>query len=194
MSKENILLIGGGGHCRSCIDVIEQEGKYTIIGIIDTPDKVGQEILGYEIIGTDADISKFLQPSSNALVTIGQIGSGERRTILFYQLVAAGFQLPVIISPLAYVSPSSSIGAGTIVMHQALVNSNAVIGQNCIINTKALVEHDCIIEDYCHIATGAIINGGVKIGSNTFIGSGSITKQGITVPSNSFIKAASLIK
>ena len=33
--KELILIGGGGGHCRSCIDVIEQEQKFKIAGIID---------------------------------------------------------------------------------------------------------------------------------------------------------------
>jgi len=33
--NDKILLIGGGGHCKSCIDVIEQECKFQIAGIAD---------------------------------------------------------------------------------------------------------------------------------------------------------------
>jgi hypothetical protein len=51
-----ILLIGGDGHCKSCIDVIEQEGRWKIGGIIDVKDKVGTKDCGYEIIGTDDDL------------------------------------------------------------------------------------------------------------------------------------------
>jgi len=32
---EDIILIGGGGHCRSVIDVIESENKFLIRGIVD---------------------------------------------------------------------------------------------------------------------------------------------------------------
>jgi len=32
--KEQIILIGGGGHCKSCIDVIEQKGRFAIAGTI----------------------------------------------------------------------------------------------------------------------------------------------------------------
>ena len=32
---KNIVLIGGGGHCKSCIDVIEMEKKYKILGLVD---------------------------------------------------------------------------------------------------------------------------------------------------------------
>lgn len=61
MSKKPIILIGGGGHCISCIDVIELEVKYAIIGIFDLPEKVGQRILGYEIIGTDEQIKDYVK-------------------------------------------------------------------------------------------------------------------------------------
>ena len=53
--KEKIILVGGGGHCKSCIDVIEQEGAYQIAGVVDVPEKLHQKILGYEIIATDDD-------------------------------------------------------------------------------------------------------------------------------------------
>ena len=42
--KPNIILVGGGGHCASVIDVIEQQGKYTIKGIIDTKEHVGKKV------------------------------------------------------------------------------------------------------------------------------------------------------
>lgn len=36
MSKRNILLVGGGGHCHSCIDVIEQCCELIkIVGVVD---------------------------------------------------------------------------------------------------------------------------------------------------------------
>lgn len=48
--KDQIVLIGGGGHCKACIDVLERQGKYQIAGIIDTDEKVGQDIIGNQII------------------------------------------------------------------------------------------------------------------------------------------------
>ena len=47
MSKKEIILIGGGGHCKSCIDVIESTNDFSIAGIIDSKDKIGDSILGY---------------------------------------------------------------------------------------------------------------------------------------------------
>ena len=35
---KEIILIGGGGHCKSVIDVIELEGQFLIGGIVDRPE------------------------------------------------------------------------------------------------------------------------------------------------------------
>ena len=192
--KEKIILIGGGGHCKSCIDVIEQHGRYTIAGIVDAPDKKQQNVLGYSVIGSDADLEKLIGAFSNVLITLGQIKSSVRRIELFNYLKQLGANFPAIQSPLAYVSPHAFVAEGTIVMHQALINAGASVGRNCIINTKALVEHDAVIEDHCHISTGVIVNGGVKIGSGSFFGSGAVSKEYASIPANSFIKANSLYR
>jgi len=65
-----LLLIGGGGHCKSVIDVIEQENKYAIAGIVDQKEFIGQNVLGYEIIGSDDHLSDLFQKIKYALVTV----------------------------------------------------------------------------------------------------------------------------
>ena len=190
---KKILLIGGGGHCKSVIDVIEQEERFEIAGIVDKPKLLGSKVLGYPIIGNDSDLSNLVKKYQYALITVGQIRSPSLRVKLFNLANEAGFVLPSIISPNAYVSQHTSIGNGVVIMHNALVNANAVIGDNCIINSKVLIEHDCQIFDHCHISTNATINGGVVVESGCFVGSGSITKESITIQKNSFIKAGSLV-
>lgn len=194
MKKPEIILIGGGGHCRSCIDVIEQENIYKIAGILDMPEKVGETILGYEIIGSDNDLPKLITQFDNFHITVGQLGSPIIRMKLFELVKTLGGKFPVIVSPNAYVSQHSDIREGTIIMHGAIINVSVTIGCNCIINSQALIEHDALIGDYCHISTAGIINGGVKVGSGTFFGSGAVTKQYISIPEKSFIKANSIIK
>ena len=191
---KEIILIGGGGHCKSVIDVIEQEGKFQIIGIVDKPELLGVKVLGYPVIGNDSDLVDLSKKYRYALVTVGQIKSSSLRVKLFKLAVKVGLTMPNIISPRAYVSKHAMIGQGTVIMHDALVNANAKIGENCIINSKALIEHDAIIEDFCHIATNTVINGAAIVRQGSFVGSGVITKQGVKVEKNSFIKAGSLVK
>jgi len=189
----NILLIGGGGHCKSVIDVIEQEGQFKIVGIIDKPILLGSMVLGYPVIGSDSDLPNLVKKYKHALITVGQIKSASLRMKLFDLANDVGFELPSIISPSAYVSSHASIGSGVVVMHGALINANVTIGDNCIINSKALVEHDCQISKHCHISTNATVNGGVIVHPCCFIGSGAIIIESITVEQNSFIKAGALL-
>lgn len=181
MSKPRILLIGAGGHAKSCIDVIEQEDSYIISGLVGLPEEVGTSIFDYPVLGTDEDLPYLLEGHPNALVAFGQIKSWEKRKREFENLIALGFNLPAIISPLAYVSRHSTIGAGTIVFHGAKVNAGSSIGTNCIINSNALIEHDSIIGDHCHLSTGSVVNGLVQVGSCTFIGSSACIREGTLV-------------
>lgn len=192
MSKDKIILIGGGGHCKSVIDVIECTDNFEIYGIIDKHENIGKTVLGYKIIGTDEDLQKFAKEQFQFLITIGHIGDYTRRAELYNILKDLGLRLATIISPLAYVSKHAFVGEGTVVMHHALVNAGARIGENCIINTKALIEHDAIIENHCHIATGAVVNGGVVVRIGTFLGSNATIKQYTEI--EGFIKAGSVIK
>lgn len=188
--KPKLLLIGGGGHCASCIDVIELEDKFEIAGIVDNASS--GMVLGYPILGNDDDLPKLRSSFDYALITVGQIKSSAVRVRLFDYAKSLGFVLPIIISTRAYVSKHAIIGAGTIIMHDTLINSRATIGSNCIVNTKALIEHDAVVEKNCHISTGAIVNGGVVIRQGTFVGSNAVTKQYATTNENDFIKAGSL--
>ena len=168
--KRNLILIGGGGHCVSAIDIIEQENKFNIIGIIDVSVKKNN-VLGYPIIGDDKSITKFINKNTYFLITIGQIKSYSNRKEISNILDKNNANLATVISPRAYVSRHSIIKPGTIVMHDAIVNSNVQIGRHCIINTKSNIEHDVIVKDFCHISTCAVVNGNCVIGRGSFVGS-----------------------
>ena len=189
-----IVLIGSGGHTRSCIDVIESTGQYKIAGLVEKNNSDITENLGYPVIGKDDDLSNLRKKYKYAIITIGQIKSVARRIRLYKMLYEMDYELPMIVSPRSHLSQYSKIGYGTIIMHDVIVNANAEIGNNCIINNKSLIEHDAIIGNHCHIATGTIINGNVTVGSKSFIGSGTVTKQAISIGKNCVIGAGSVIK
>jgi len=182
-----ILLVGAGGHAQACMDVIGQEGRFRIAGIIGLPGEVGAKVLGQAVSGTDADLAGLAAQVKHALVTVGQIESPEPRIRLFQALEQLGFTMATVVSPRAYVSPHAVIGPGTIVMHGATVNAGATIGRNCILNSHSLVEHGAAVGDHCHVATAAVLNGNVKIGAGTFVGSGATIRQSLTIGRNCVI-------
>jgi sugar O-acyltransferase (sialic acid O-acetyltransferase NeuD family) len=181
MSTVSLLLVGAGAHAASCIDVVEQHGGFRIVGLVGTPEEVGERVLGYEVLGSDALLPELATSVGRALVSVGHIKTAVTRMRIFELLRALGFELPTVISPRAWVSPHANIGAGSIVMHGAIVNARARVGRNCILNTQSLVEHDAHVADHCHIATGAILNGGTSVGEGTFVGSNSCVRQEIRI-------------
>jgi len=190
--KDELILVGGGGHCKSCIDVVEHEGKYRIHGILDAVGRLGDEVLGYPVLGTDSDFDCFIKKGFHFLVTVGQIQTFSPRKKIFDELKSKNAIISTIVSPRAYVSPHAVIGQGTILMHDVLVNANAIVGENCILNTKSLVEHDVTIENHCHISTAAVVNGGVVLREGTFYGSNAVTKEYVMSAQGDFIKAGSV--
>ena len=193
MSSKSILLLGGGGHCRSVIDVIEEEGSFNVAGIVDRQEKLGEKISGYEVIGSDDQLPELVREYGRCLVTVGQLKSASLKIKLYRLAEESDAEIPVLISPRAFVSKNAVIEKGTVVFHGAVVNSGAVIGQNCIVNSGAIVEHDAVIRDHVHIAPGAIVNGHCRIESGSLLGSGAVMVQQTSLGENVIIGAGSVV-
>lgn len=187
-----LVLLGGGGHCKSVIEVAESAG-YQILGVLDMPEDVGKEILSTRVIGTDDDIPQYVD-KAEFVITVGFIKSPATRIKLYNRIKEVSGKLATIIAPTAYVSKYATIGEGTVVMHHAFVNAGAKVGNNVILNTFTNIEHDAVIGDQCHISTGTMVNGDCKIGVNCFIGSQSVLANGITIGDGIIVGAGSLVR
>lgn len=192
MPEKHLILIGGGGHCRSCIDVIESVNDWSIQGILDSMS--GDTFLsGYPVLGGDELIDSYIEKKHFFLVAVGQIKSASVRRKLFAGLKHRNAEIATIVSSKGYVSRHATLGEGVIVHHFAAINANVCIGDNCIINTFANIEHDVVIGDHCHISTSTAVNGGVRIGNECFIGSGAIIANGISICNNVVIGAGAVV-
>lgn len=190
---KSLILIGGGGHCKSVIEVAESAG-YEIKGILDMPDEVGKEVLpGHKVIGTDDEIPQYVE-ECDFVITVGFIKNPAIRIKLYNKVKAAGGRLATIIASTAYVSKYAELGEGTVIMHHAFVNAGAKIGDNCIINTFVNIEHDAVVGNQCHISTGTMVNGECKIGENCFIGSQSVCANCIEIASDIIVGAGTVVR
>lgn len=192
METKKLILVGGGGHCKSVIDVAESAG-FNIIGILDVSENIGNKVLGHTIIGTDDQIIDYTN-NSLFIVTVGHIKDAALRIKLHQKIANAGGNLATIIASTAHVSRYAHICEGTVVMHHAVVNSDAIIGQGCIINTFANIEHDARVGNYCHISTGAMVNGNCIVGSETFLGSQAVMVNGVEITEGCIVAAGSLVR
>jgi sugar O-acyltransferase (sialic acid O-acetyltransferase NeuD family) len=190
---KKIILIGGGGHCMSCIDTILSTDQFSIEGILEADAKKNKNLLGISLLGDDQMIPALVLQGMHFLIAVGQVKSAEIRIRLYNSVRSAGGVLATVLASNATVSRFSRIGEGTIVMQQALIAPGVTIGVNCIINNKALLEHHSVIGDHCHISTGALVNGDCKIGDGVFIGSGAIINQGIEIGENVVIGSGTVV-
>ncbi|MEG1875966.1 MAG: acetyltransferase [Lachnospiraceae bacterium] len=191
---EKMVLLGSGGHAKSVIDTIEQNGCYEIVGFLDTKEKQNYHYRGYAVIGTDDDLLRLYQEGvHHAFITIGYMGQASIRQTLYQRLKDAKYNIPTIIDASAQIATDASIGEGTFIGKQVIVNADTVIEHMCIINSGAIVEHDCRVAEQVHIAVGAVVCGGVMIGKAAFIGANATILQGKQIGQRAMVGAGSII-
>ncbi|CAH2211893.1 acetyltransferase [Tepidibacter aestuarii] len=191
---KDIILIGGGGHCKSIIDSLKDSCEFNIVGILDLKENIGGFINNIKIIGTDNDLVKFHKKGINyAFIGVGSIGNPKLRIELYENAKKIGYKFPFIIDKSAIISKNTVIKEGSFIGKGVIINSDVHIGKNCIINTGCIIDHECIIKDFVHIAPGSVLSGGVEIGTNTHIGTNSTIIQYRKIGSNTIIGAGSVV-
>ena len=187
---KGLVILGGGGHAKSCMDIIESFRDYSI------------SLCGRIEIGTLVDDTreleawrwKFLAEEYDGFVLgVGQIHTPDLRVQIVKEIQAVNGKIVTLISPFARVSPRAVIQEGTVVMPGACINSGAVVGNYCIINTGAIVEHDAYVRDFCHIATGAVVNGDCRVSKRCFIGSNAVLLNQIKICPDTTVGAGSVV-
>lgn len=188
---KKVLLIGGGAHCASVIDTINQQATYEAVGILDIPEKQGGYSLNVPIIGTDSDMIKYFNLGIQyAFITIGSITVRQK---LVSEAKRIGFEFPIIIDPSSIVSKHTQIGAGTFIGKGAILNNTVTVGEHAIINTGSIVEHDGRIGNFAHIAPGATLSGNVRVGNCSHIGTNATIIQNVVIGDNTLIGAGSVV-
>ncbi len=188
---KRLLLLGGGGHCRSVLDTIRSLGQYTEIAIV-APDT--GETDGIKVIGRDEDIPELFKAGwKDAFITLGSIGNTNIRRKLYDLLKNTGMNIPAFVDPSAVVAETARIGEGCFVGKRAVVNAGAVIGTCAIINTAVVIEHDCMVGDFSHISPGAVLCGAVWVENDVHIGAAAVVRQGIKIQSGCMIGMGSVV-
>lgn len=189
----NLLLLGAGGHARSCLDVIRDCRDIEVVGILDPFVNPGTTIDGVPVLGSDTLLHEHHSDSTMFLCSIGVADAGDTHMRVFLVAEQTGVPAATIISPSASVSDTAAIGRGTIVMKLSVVNAGAAVGRNVIVNSCAIVEHDAKIGDHTHISTGAIVNGGCRVGTNCLIGSGAVVLQNTVIGDRVVVGAGAVV-
>lgn len=196
-SKKEIIIIGGGGHTRVVIGLLQASGA-NVKGILTRKESlIGKDILGVPVLGSDEDIT--LDPATTRIVNavgnrVTSAGPGlEARIGVYLRYKAHGFSFLDLVHKQAILMPHVTLGEGVQLMPGAVLQTGVTVGENTIINTSASIDHDAVIYPHCHIAPGAIICGDAVVGEGTHIGAGAVIIQGVRVGCNVVIGAGAVV-
>jgi len=185
-----LLVIGAGGHARVLIDIVEKQGRYRVVGLLDDRAALrGTKLMGYPVLGGREVLDEPGVPS-HAIIAIG---APRARCVWQEHLESRGFQIAVLLHPSAQIGRDVSIGAGSVCMAMVAINSGARIGRGVIVNTAASIDHDCEIGPFAHIAPGARLAGGVRVGDRTHVGINSCIIQNRTVGADATVGAGAAV-
>lgn len=188
-----IVVIGAGGHGRVVADTIRAAGD-EVVGLLDSNhDLHGTDVEGFRVLGDDDTLSELV-PSEIALaVGVGSVGPVRLRKTIFERYTRAGWTIPPVIHPTAWISPGAIVEAGAHVLAGAIVQIGARILVNAIVNTGATVDHDCVVGRHAHLAPGVTLSGSVRVGDGTHVGTGASVIQGVELGSGCMVAAGAVV-
>lgn len=161
-----LAVLGASGHGRVVADTAEASGWGQVVFFDDAWPEIS-ESGPWQVDGDFSEMCARLSEFDGVFVAIG---NNRVRHSKASELSAAGAQIQTLIHPRAYVSPSASVGAGSVVLSSAVVNAGAIVGDGGIINTGAVIEHDCELGSFVHVSPNAVLAGGVKAGDFCWVG------------------------
>jgi UDP-perosamine 4-acetyltransferase len=186
-----VVVIGGSGHARVCIEALLDQAHVEVLGCL-AKGKVGVAGLTVPILGSDDELEKVIS-STQATHAFVAIGDNAVRAVFLQRCTDLGILLATAVSRGAIVSTSAIVGQGALLCAGAVVNAASVIGTGAIINTNASVDHDCVVGDSSHVAPASALAGGVHIGRQALIGMGARILPGITIGDRAIVGAGALV-
>jgi sugar O-acyltransferase (sialic acid O-acetyltransferase NeuD family) len=164
--KYPVVLIGSSGHAKVVADTIEREGRYSLVGLIDSFRSPGDHLPPYRILGSEETLATLVEKGEvyGGLVAIGD---NWQRHLMAEKIrsLAPEFVFVNAIHPSAQIAASVQIGEGTAIMAGAVVNSDCSIGALCILNTRSSLDHDSVMQDCSSLAPNVTTGGHVTIGA-----------------------------
>lgn len=191
---QNIVIFGASGHGSVVLDCIEKEGRYKVVGFIDSFRKKGTEVNGYAVLGSEYDLP-FLFEKYQIFGGIVAIGDNWTRNLLVERIlkIVPEFNYVSAVHPNAEIGKDVQIGKGSVIMPGVTINANAIIANHCILNTNASLDHDGFMNNYSSLAPNVCVGGNFILGRGSAICLGANIIENITVGEYSVVGAGSLL-
>ena len=190
----NVIIIGSGGHANVVIDIIEREGKFNILGLLNRFEPIGKKIFDYEIIGQIEDIPAIhaKTPITGGIVAIGDNWL-RQKVVKKIELIVPDFKFLTTVHPQTQIGKAVRLGNGTVIMPGVTINANTIIGNHCILNTNCSIGHDAEMKNFSSLASNATLGGLTEIGEYSAIALSATLLHGIKIGNHTVIGAGAVV-
>lgn len=169
------LLIGASGLAREVLAA----GMTNVVGVLDdNPELHGTQVAGVPVLGA---VDRAASRAEQLLICIGP--STARRTVAcrLSDLGVGPTRFTTFIAPTVRIGPTSSVGAGSILLDGVVVTADAHLGAHVVVMPLCTITHDDRLEDFVTLAAGVALGGGVRLQQSAYIGMNAAIRPGVSV-------------
>lgn len=190
----SVIVWGCAGHAAVLLDILQHHGL-AVQAFIDAQ-MPPSWIAGVPVFADGATWWQWHQAQSATLsvygvAAIGRQGGHRQQAQAFFTV--NGVVMPVLVHPLASVSPQAQLGEGVQILAGAVVAARARLDDLCIVNHRANIDHECVLGAGVTVAPGVTLCGCVRVGEDAFIGAGATVLPRLSIGAGAMVGAGAVV-
>ena len=192
----DLVLIGAGGFGRETAQAVhavnDGGAAWRLLGYLDDdPGRHGLVIDGTVVLGGRDQIGQL--PEASFVVCTGRPGDYVSRLRIVGDLGLPPDRYATIVHPSAAVSPSSSVGPGSVLLAHVALTAAVTIGAHVAVMPHVTLTHDVVVDDFATIASGVSLGGGVRVQRAAYLGAGALVRENQTVGALSLVGMGAVV-
>lgn len=192
----DLVLIGSGGFGRetaAAVHALNRTGAaWRLLGFLDDdPARHGLVIDGTAVLGGRELIGDL--PRASFVVCTGRPRDYVSRLRIVADLGLPPERYATIVHPGAAVSPSSSVGQGSVLLAHVTLTAAVTVGAHVAIMPNVTLTHDDVADDFATIASGVCLGGGARIHTAAYLGAGALIGENRTVGAFSLVGMGAVV-
>lgn len=181
-----LIILGAVGNCLDILDAVmaanaaAQSPAFAVQGFLDDDvSRRGRRIREVPVLGPLS-----MARDMPEVLFVGGIGSPrnyDAKAALIDRLGLARDRFATVIHPTAVVSPSATLGRGSVVLANCTICANVHIGDHVMMLPNCVVGHDTSVGDYSILAAGVAVSGSVTVGCSCYLGVGASIRDSVSL-------------
>ncbi len=189
-----LVIVGAIGNCVDIAEAVLAGGAsgLELAGFLDDGPLPAGAIVGAPLLGGLA-LAPTLPPDTVFVCGIGSPRSHARKAELIARLGVAADRFARVVHPAAWLSPSASMGGGSVLLGHANIGAGVRLGRHVMVLPGTVIGHDTRIGDCSILAGACCVSGRVDIGAGCYIGGGATVRDGVRVGDGALVGMGAVV-